>query len=208
MKNRIKVFVSSAIGAYIIKAIVDIVMYIYMRNDQSDIYYDFWYLFVPQVTSSVMTVVFYLMFFSKKFYGLFFRVSTVVLVITNILFVVLIYLDSTIGYIYYFALVAAMNFLNSLYLKCNIIPERKPGNIEYIPMFFELIPFVSMVLSLYALFCSFPTLEVTSVSKVWDYYDVVTGIKLNIISEGILIFAYMLCTINKAEFIRDNMLEE
>ena len=208
MKNRIKIFVSSAIGAYIIKAIVDIVMYIYMRNDQSDIYYDFWYLLVPQVVSSVMMVVFYLMFFSKKFYGLFFRVSTVVLIISNILFVVLIYLDSTIGYIYYFALVAAMNFLNSLYLKCNIIPERKPGNIEYIPMFFELIPFVSMVLSLYALFCSFPTLEVTSVSKVWDYYDVVTGIKLNIISEGILIFAYMLCTINKAEFIRDNMLEE
>lgn len=208
MKNTIKIFISSAIGAYIIKAIVDIVMYIFMRNDQSDIYYDFWYLFVPQVISAVMMVVFYLMFFSNKFYGLFFRVSTVVLVIANVLFVVLIYLDSTIGYIYYFALVAAMNFLNSLYLKCNIIPERKPGNIEYIPMFFELIPFVSMVLSLYALFCSFPTLEVTSVSKVWDYYDVVTGIKLNIISEGILIFAYMLCTINKAEFIRDNMLEE
>ncbi|MBO7289682.1 MAG: hypothetical protein J6V03_06820 [Clostridia bacterium] len=208
MKKVFKICLTSAITAYIIKAIVDIVMYIFMRNDQSDIYYDFWYLFMPQVSSSVLMVVFYLMFFSEKFYGLFFKVSTVVLVTTNILFVVLIYLDSTIGYIYYFALVAAMNFLNSLYLKCNIIPERKPGSIEYIPMFFELIPFVSMVLSLYALFCSFPTLEETSVSKIWDYYDVVTAIKLNVISEVILIFAYMLCTINKAEFIRDNMLEE
>jgi len=76
------------------------------------------------------------------------------------------------------------------------------------PMFFELIPFVGMVLSLYAVFCSFPTLEVTTVSRMWDYYDVITGIKLNIVSEGILIFAFVLCTMNRAEFIRDNMFDE
>ena len=208
MKKVFKICLTSAITAYIIKVIADLVMYVFMKNDQGDIYYDFWYLFVPQVSASLMMVVFYLMFFSNKFYGLFFMVSTVVLVIANILFIVLIYFDSTIGYIYYFALVAAINFLNSLYLKCNIIPARKPGNIEYIPMLFELIPFVSMVLSLYAVFCSFPTLEVTSVSRVWDYYDVITGIKLNIVSEGILIFAFMLCTMNRAEIIRDNMFEE
>ena len=208
MKKVFKICLTSAIIAYIIKVIADLVMYVFMKNDQGDIYYDFWYLFVPQVSASVMMVVFYLMFFSNKFYGLFFMVSTVVLVIANILFIVLIYFDSTIGYIYYFALVAAINFLNSLYLKCNIIPARKPGSIEYIPMLFELIPFVSMVLSLYAVFCSFPTLEVTSVSRIWDYYDVITGIKLNIVSEGILIFAFMLCAMNKAEIIRDNMFEE
>ena len=208
MKKVFNISLTSAILAYIIKVIADLVMYVFMKNDQGDIYYDFWYLFVPQVSASVMMVVFYLMFFSNKFYGLFFMVSTVVLVIANILFIVLIYFDSTIGYIYYFALVAAINFLNSLYLKCNIIPARKPGSIEYIPMLFELIPFVSMVLSLYAVFCSFPTLEVTSVSRIWDYYDVITGIKLNIVSEGILIFAFMLCAMNKAEIIRDNMFEE
>lgn len=208
MKKVFKICLTSAITAYIIKLIADLVMYVFMKNDKGDIYYDFWYLFVPQVSASVMMVVFYLMFFSDKFYGLFFMVSTVVLVIANILFIVLMYFDSTIGYIYYFALVAAINFLNSLYLKCNIIPARKPGSIEYIPMLFELIPFVSMVLSLYAVFCSFPTLEVTSVSRIWDYYDVITGIKLNIVSEGILIFAFMLCAMNKAEIIRDNMFEE
>ena len=208
MKNKIKLFVSSAIGAYFVKLLVDIVMYIFMKNEQSDIYYDFWYLFVPQVTSSVMMVVFYLMFFSNKFYGMFFMISTVVLIIANILFIVLIYFDSTIGYIYYFALVAAINFLNSLYLKCNIIPARKPGGMEYMPMLFELIPFVAMVLSLYAVFCAFPTLEVTTVSRVWDYYDVITAMKLNIASEGILVFAFILCTMNKAEIIRDNMFEE
>lgn len=208
MKKALKICLSSAITAYIIKAIVDLVMYIFMKNEQSDIYYDFWYLFVPQVVSSVMMVVFYLMFFSDKFYGMFFMISTIVVIIANILFIVLIYFDSTIGYIYYFALVAAINFLNSLYLKCNIIPMRKPGSIEYVPMLFELIPFVSMVLSLYAVFCAFPTLEVTSVSRVWDYYDVITAIKLNVVSEGILIFAYILCTLNKAEIIRDNMFDE
>ena len=208
MKNKIKLFVSSAIGAYFIKLLVDIVMYIFMKNEQNDIYYDFWYLFIPQITSSVMMVIFYLMFFSDKFYGMFFMISTVVLIIANILFVVLLYFDSTIGYIYYFALVAAINFLNSLYLKCNIIPMRKPGSIEYLPMLFELIPFVSMVLSLYGVFCAYPTLEVTTVSRVWNYYDVITAMKLNIVSEGILVFTYMLCSLNKAEIIRDNMFEE
>jgi len=208
MKKVMKICLSSAITAYILKFIVDIVMYIFMKNEQNDIYYDFWYLFVPQVTASVMMVVFYLMFLSNKFYGMFFMISTVVLIIANILFIVLIYFDSTIGYIYYFALVSSINFLNCLYLKCNIIPARKPGGMEYMPMFFELIPFVGMVLSLYAVFCSFPTLEVTTVSRMWDYYDVITGIKLNIVSEGILIFAFVLCTMNRAEFIRDNMFDE
>ena len=208
MKKTMKICLSSAVVAYVLKVLVDLVMYIFMKNEQNDIYYDLWYLLVPQIASSAMMVTFYMLFFSKKFYGMFFMISTVVLIISNILFIVLIYFDSTIGYIYYFALVAAINFLNSLYLKCNIIPARKPGYIEYIPMIFELIPFVSMVLSLYSVFCSFPTLEVTTVSRVWDYYDVITGIKLNVVSEVILTFVYVLCMINKAEIIRDNMFDE
>lgn len=208
MKKVIKICLLSAITAYILKFIVDVVMYIFMINEQSDIYYDFWFLFVPQVTSSVMMVVFYLMFLSNKFYGMFFKISTVVLIIFNILFIALLYFDSTIEYIYYFALVASINFLNSLYLKCNITPTRKPGGMEYMPMLFELIPFVGMVLSLYAVFCAFPTLEVTPVSEVLDYYDITTAIKLNIVSEGVLIFAYILCTMNRAEIIRDNMFDE
>ena len=208
MKKSINIFISSAIGAYIIKFLVDIVMYIFMKNEQSDIYYDFWYLFVPQIASSIMLVVFYTMFFSRKFYGLFFMISTAVLIIANILFVVLIYFDSAIGYTFYFALIAAINFLNSLYLKCNIIPEKKAGHIEYIPLLFELIPFVCMVLSIYSVFCSFPTLEVNEVTRVWEYYDLMTGMKLNMVSEVILLFAYFLCSINKAEIIRDNMFED
>jgi len=207
MKRALKICLSSAIGAYILKFLVDVVMYIFMKNEQSDLYYDFWYLFVPQVVSSIMMVVFYTLFFSKKFYGMFFFISTAVLVVSNIIFIVLIYFDSTIGYIYYFALIAAINFLNSLYLKCNIIPAKKPGHIEYIPMLFELIPFVSMVISLYAVFCAFPTLHVTASYRVWDYYNVITAIKLNVVSEAILIFAYFLCTVNKAEIIKDNMVD-
>lgn len=208
MKRTLKICLSSAIGAYVLKFLVDIVMYVFMKNEQNDLYYDFWYLLVPQIAASLMMVGFYVLFFSKKFYGMFFFISTAVLIIANIMFIVLIYFDSTIGYIYYFALVAAINFLNSLYLKCNIIPAKKPGHIEYIPMLFELIPFVAMVISLYAVFCAFPTLQVTASFRVWDYYDVITAIKLNVLSESILVFAYILCIVNKAEIIRDNMFEE
>jgi len=206
-KNTIKICLSSAVIAYTLKLLVDLVMYLFMKNEQNDIYYDFWYLFVPQIAASVMLIVFYLMFFSKKFYGMFMMVSTIILIISNVLFIVLIYFDSTIGYIYYFALVAAINFLNSLYLKCNIIPVKKPGHIEYIPLMFELIPFVSMVMSLYSVFCAFPTLQVTESYRVWDYYDVIGAIKLNVVSELIIVFAYILCMLNRAEFIRDNMFD-
>ena len=208
MNRAIKVCLSSAIIAYIVKFIVDLTMYICFKNELYAEYNDFWLLFVPQIAASVMMIVFYCLFFSRQFYGMFFMISTIALVLSNLVYVVLIYFDRMIGFTYYFALVAAINFLNSLYIKCNIIPTRKPGYIEYIPLLFELIPFVSMVLSLYAIFCSFPTLEVTNVYRTWDYYDVITGIKLNVISEGILVFSYFLCAINKAEIIRDNMFEE
>ncbi len=191
-----------------LKFFVDAVMYVFMVYEQSDIYFDFWYLFIPQIVSSVMMIGFYALFFRKEFYGVFFIISTVTMVIANIIFMVLLYFDSTIGYIYYFALVAAVNFLNALYLKCNILPARKPGYIEYIPMLFELIPFVCMVISLYALFCSFPTLHITEAYRVWDYYDIITAIEINIASEAVMIFAYGLCLLNNCEFIRDNMVEE
>ncbi len=208
MTKTIKICLSSAIGAYVLKFVVDLIMYIYFKNALGGAYDDFWLLFLPQVASSLLMVGFYSLFFSKKFYGMFFMISTIALVIANIIYIVLIYFDRMIGYTYYFALVASINFLNSLYIKCNIIPDRKPGYIEYVPLLFELIPFVSMVLSLYSIFCCFPTLEITSVYRTWDYYDVITGIELNVVSEAILIFSYILCMINKCEIIKDNMFEE
>ncbi len=208
MNKAIKVCLSSAIGAYVIKFLVDLIMYIFFKNALYEEYNDMWLLFIPQIVASLMMIGFYMLFFSKKFYGIFFMISTIALVISNILYIVLIYFDRMIGFTYYFALVACINFLNSLYIKCNIIPARKPGSIEYIPLMFELIPFVSMVLSLYSIFCCFPTLEVTSVYRNWDYYDVITGIELNVVSEAILIFSYFLCMLNDAEIIKDNMFEE
>ncbi len=208
MTKAIKICLSSAIGAYAIKFIVDLTMYLFFINDFNDVYNDFWFLFIPQIIASIMMIGFYTLFFSKKFYGMFFMISTVALIIANVMFMVLLYFDRMIGFTYYFALVAAINFLNSLYIKCNIIPTRKPGYIEYIPLLFELIPFVSMVLSLYSIFCCFPTLEITNVYRTWNYYDVITGMQLNAVCEAILIFSYILCLINKAEIIRDNMFEE
>lgn len=208
MTKAIKLCLSSAMGAYILKFCADLLMYVFFKNSLNDSYDDFWLLFLPQMVSSVLMLGFYALFFSKKFYGMFFMISTIALVIANVVYMVLIYFDRMIGYTYYFALVASINFLNSLYIKCNIIPSRKPGYIEYAPLLFELVPFVGMVLSLYAIFCCFPTLVITSVYRTWDYYDVMTGIKLNIVSEAILIFSYFLCMINQCEIIKDNMVKD
>ncbi len=208
MNKAIKPYLFSAIGAYIIKFLVDAIMYIYMIYEQNDIYYDVWYLFVPQIVSTVMMLGFYVLFLREDFYGVFFKLSTYMMLTTNVMFMLILYFDSTIGYVYYFTLVAAMNFLNALYLKCNIVPTRKPGYIEYIPILFEIIPFVCMVMSLYAVFCSFPTLQVTESFRIWDYYDIITAIKMNLATEVILVFAYALCLLNKCEFIRDSMYVE
>ena len=97
-------FISFALTAYGLKFLVDAVMYIFMKNEQNDIYFDVWYLLIPQVLSSVLMIGFYGLFFSDKFFGLFFKISTVVLMMANIIFAVLLFFDKTIGYIFYFAL--------------------------------------------------------------------------------------------------------
>ncbi len=198
-------FISFALTAYGLKFIVDAVMYIFMKNEQNDIYFDVWYLLIPQVLSSVLMIGFYALFFSDKFFGLFFKISTVVLMMANIIFAVLLFFDKTIGYIFYFALSGAVNFLNALYIKCNITPERKQGEIEYVPLIFELIPFACMVASIYSVFCAFPTLQVTLSSRVWEYYNVYGSLKVNIVCEAIMCVTYLLCMINNAEFVRDSM---
>lgn len=198
-------FISFALAGYGLKFLVDSVMYVFMKNEQNDLYFDVWYLLIPQVASSVLMIGFYILFFSDKFFGLFFKISTVVLMMANIIFGVLLFFDKTIGYIFYFALSGAINFLNALYIKCNITPERKHGEIEYIPLIFELIPFACMVVSIYSVFCAFPTLQVTHSSRVWEYYNVFGSLKVNIVCEAVMCLTYLLCMINNAEFIRDSM---
>ena len=60
-------FISFALTAYGLKFIVDAVMYIFMKNEQNDIYFDVWYLLIPQVLSSVLMIGFYALFFSDYF---------------------------------------------------------------------------------------------------------------------------------------------
>lgn len=203
MYKSMKPCLLTAIGAYFIKLLVDVVMYIFMISEQNDLYFDFWYLFIPQIVSSVMVIGFYVLFYKKRSYGVLFIISTVSMIIANIVFMVLLYFDSTIGYIYYFVLIATVNFLNALYLKCNIVPARKPGYTEYIPVLFELIPFIAMVLSLYSAFCSYPTMQITPKYRIWDYYDIVTAIKLNVVTEFIMIFAYTVYLYNDRELIKE-----
>lgn len=207
MKKSCNIFVYMAVASYAIKFLVDIVMFVYTLYGKSDVYYDDWYLFLPQVVSTALLTGFYCLFFSKKFYGIFIKLSTAILIFFNVVFLGILVYDRSQGYVFYFALVAAVNFLNALHIKCNIIPARKPGAIEYGPMLFEIISFAVMAMSLYALFCGFP-LEYNSILKIWDYYDVMGSMKLNIISSAVICFQYILCLRNDSEYIRDNMFDE
>ena len=191
--------------AYALKFIVDIVMYLFMINEQDKLYHDVWYLYIPQILSSGMLIAFYSMFFSKSFYGWFFKISSVVLIVSTVLFVVFLEFDRQLGYIFYFALVATVNFMNALYIKCNIIPARKIGAIEYIPLFFEVTALFCMVVALYSLFCAFPTLKTVASYVYWDYYNVENALVLNIMCEGVLGFLFLLCSRNGCEYVYDNM---
>jgi len=182
-------------------------MYFYTIFSKSDVYYDDWYLLAPQIVSTVFLVVFYSLFLTKRFYGLFIKISTGVIAAMNILFIVLLLFDRTKGYVFYFSLVAAINFLNALHIKCNIVPIRRPGSIEYGPMFFEAFSLVVMVLSMYSLFCGFP-LSYNSILSMWNYYDVLTSLKLNVLTSFTIAFEYFLCRRNDCEYIRDNMIDE
>lgn len=204
-KKTVTVLVWLGIIAFAMKFIVDIVMYLFMLNEKDKLYFDFWYLYIPQIISSGMLIAFYSMFFSKAFYGWFFKLSSVALIISSVLFIVFLEFDRRMGYIFYFALVATVNFLNALYLKCNIIPARKVGAIEYIPLFFEVTALFCMVVALYSLFCAFPTLKVVASYVYWDYFNVENALMLNIVCEGILAFLFLLCARNGCEYVYDNM---
>lgn len=208
MKKKVNLFTDAAIGAYLIKFVVDLVMYLFMKNEMNNEYLDVWYLYMPQVVSTVLLVGFYFVFLTKYFEGAFIKISTIVMISINVIFIVLLYFDMGIGYIFYFALIAVMNFLNGLFIKCNVIPVQKTGSMEYIPLIFEFVPFVCMVMSAYATFCGFPTLISEETFTYWDYYNVHHTVKLNIVSEFILCFTYVLCRLNNSEFVRDNMAYE
>jgi len=182
-------------------------MYVYTIYNKSEIYYDDWYLFLPQVVSAVLLTVFYSLFMTRNFYGVFIKISTSVMILLNLMFIGVLIYDRTLGYVFYFALVAAVNFLNALYIKCNIIPTRKPGAIEYGPMIFEIVSFVAMAVSIYSAFCGFP-LTYNKILRMWDYYDVMGSMKMNIFSSGVILLQYIMCLKNDSEYVRDNMFDE
>lgn len=203
MNKILRLSVCSAIAAYLIRFVVDVVMYIFMMNAGGDLYDDFYYLVVPQFVASMLICGFYILFFRDEFFSWFFRIFTIVLLLINLALPVLIYFDAEIEYVWYFAMVALSNFFNALFLKCNIIPERKDGEIEHFPIIFEGLQFICMVISLYAFFCGFPYLD----TGIWTYYDVIMSFKINMACEAVLIFIYYLCLRNNSEIIRNNMFD-
>ena len=207
MKKKCNIYANFAIISYSIKFLVEAVMYFYTIFNKSDTYYDDWYLLIPQIISTFFLFFFYTLFFSKKFYGLFVKISSAVIAGINLLFIILLTFDRTKGHVFYFALVAAINFLNALHIKCNIVPIRKPGSIEYGPLFFETLSLTVMVLSIYSVFCGFP-LSYNSILSMWNYYDVLTSLKLNVLTSLTIAIEYLLCRRNDCEYIRDNMIEE
>ncbi|MBR2404780.1 MAG: hypothetical protein IKA95_03905 [Clostridia bacterium] len=207
MKKFSNIFVTSAVIAYALKFMVEVVMYVYTIYNKSEIYYDDWYLFLPQVVSAVLLTVFYSLFMTRKFYGVFIKLSAFVMILLNLMFIGILIYDRTLGYVFYFALVAAVNFLNALFIKCNIIPARKPGAIEYGPMIFEIVSFVAMAVSLYSVFCGFP-LSYNKILHMWDYYDSMGSMKMNIVSAGVILLQYIMCLKNDSEYVRDNMFDE
>ncbi|MBQ4527655.1 MAG: hypothetical protein II998_06260 [Clostridia bacterium] len=208
--NEINKFANFPIIAYFIKFLVDLVMYIFSVYEQNDIYYDLWYLFIPQVVTSAFMVVYHILYFKHIFLGMMFKISAAVVIVLNIAFIVILSYDMTIGYIFYFALVGMINFVNGLFLKCNIIPARKVGSAEVAPLIFEITSFVTMVFGALAMIFAFPYLQVIKELGIqyWDFLNLYLGIKLNIVTDFVLFVCYLWSRYNNSEFIRDNMFDE
>ncbi len=204
-KKTVSTLVMLGMIGFVMKFLVDLTMYIFMINEQDELYFDMWYLYIPQIISTALLVGFFGMFFTKAFYGWFFKASAFVLIASSVTFVILLGFDRNMGYVFYFALVATMNFLNSLFIKCNIIPNRKVGEIEYIPLIFEGVALFCMAASLYSLFCGFPSLKTVASYVYWDYFNVENSLVLNIICEAILAFLFLLSARNGCEYVYDNM---
>lgn len=203
--KKIKSLSMVSIIAYIVKFLIDLVMYIFLIYDKGSIYADDYLLFIPHLSSSVAICVFYIIFFSKAFYGWLYKVSALVLMLSNLAFAVLLCFDRQVGYLFYYTLVATINFLNSLFIKVNITPDKKQGGAEYVPLLFEAFAFFSMAISLYAMVCSFPLPRTHATIEYWKIYDVFTGMKLNLVAELILVILYIIIYRNDCEYIRDNM---
>lgn len=199
--NRITVM---AIASYAIKLIIDVVMFMFTVYNQNDLYYDDWYLYVPHIVSTIMMIVFYAYFFKDYFEGIKIKGTAAVLLFGNLVFLALLTFDRSKNYILYFSLVAAMNFFNALFMKINIVPERRAGTSGHGPMIFELVTFVAMTLSLYSLFCSFP-LSRNAITMQWEYYDIFNGMMVNIVAELILFIQYIICRLHDSEYILQMM---
>ncbi|MBR5507179.1 MAG: hypothetical protein IKV88_03935 [Clostridia bacterium] len=207
MNKTYKMFIYCALGAYTVKFLVDIIMLIYSIYGLNDYYYDDYYLFIPHMVATFLVSVYYIMFFKEEFYGLMIKLFTIILLLVQVGFIILLVYDRTLGYVFYFSGVAALNFFDALFVKCNIIPLRDAGDFEYGPMVFEMTSFVIMAVSIYAFFAAFP-ISFNHLVGYWEYYDVSASMKLNMICEFIMILIFFACLRNNCKYIRDIVIDE
>lgn len=200
MNNKTNTFTSLAIASYFVKLLIDVVMLLFTIYNQNDLYYDDWYLYIPHIVSSVLMMIFYAYFTSNEFEGIRIKMTSIMLLLVHLAFLGLLTFDRTKGYVLYFSLVAALNFFNALFIKFNIIPDRKPGTTGYAPMAFEITAFIVMAISMYSLFCAFP-LARNKITMDWEYYDIYNGMFINIFAEFVLLVEYIVCRLHDSEFI-------
>ncbi len=200
MKSRTNFFTTSAIVSYAIKLLIDAVMYLYSQLNLGHLYFDDWYLYIPHIISTIIMMVYYGYYFTNSFEGFVIKGMAGLLMFGNLAFIILLTIDRSVGYVFYFSMIAAMNFFNGLFLKTNIIPERKPGTTGYAPMIFEVTTFVAMAISLYSLFCSFP-LSRNNITRQWEYYNIFGGMAVNLVAELILLVQYIICRLHDSEYI-------
>lgn len=205
--RQINNYANLAVIAYFIKFLIDMVMYIFMVYDPYGEYYNYnWYLFPQHIVASILMVIYYIMYFKDIFLGWLFKISSIIILAVNVIFVIVLYFDLSTNLMYYFSYVGLLNFLNALFLKCNIIPARHVGSAEVAPLIFEITCFVAMVFGILATIFGFPVLH-ESKNELW-YINVDFAFKFNIISNAILLACYFWSRLNNSEFIRDNMFDE
>lgn len=205
--RQINNFATFSVISYLIKFLIDMTMYIFMVYDPEGNYYVYEiYLLPPHIISSIFMVVYYLLYFKKIFLGWVFKISSVIILVVNIIFVVVLFFDLSTNLMYYFSYVGLLNFLNALFLKCNIIPARRVGSAEVAPLIFEITCFVAMVFGILATIFGFPILREDKNQLL--YINVDFAFKFNIISNAILLVCYFWTRRNNSAFIRDNMFDE
>lgn len=205
--KQINNFATLSVFAYLIKFLIDLTMYVFMVYDPFGTYYNYdWYLFPPHIISSLLMVIYYFMYFKDIFLGWLFKISSIVILAVNIIFVVVLFFDRSTNLMYYFSYVGLLNFLNALFLKCNIIPARHVGSAEVAPFLFEITCFVAMVFGILSTIFGFPILREDKAQLL--YINVDFAFRFNIISNAILLVCYLWTRHNSSAFIRDNMFDE